>query len=172
VRRRHRGKIFVRHPVNGKSKRGEEERSAANETAHKQNAEAENHSRNYKIEDGDVRWQFDPMPNVVPLVHFADQPHDRAKKESSAAVKSRRNRNYWNRRQPKRPPNWMKPSAEICECRRNETSDGDKKKFTRSHSNIAQLWSPPAVLARGNSKYQKRVPSDRKRCNAHARAAR
>src|SRR5437870_13514927 len=33
VRRRRRGKIFVRHPVNGKSKRREEERSAANESA-------------------------------------------------------------------------------------------------------------------------------------------
>jgi len=53
------------------------------------------------------------MLDVIPLVHFADQPDDRAKKESSAAVKSRRNRKDWNRRQPKRPPNWMKTSAEI-----------------------------------------------------------
>src|ERR1700730_14532351 len=112
------------------------------------------------------------MRDALPLVHFAEYPHDRAKKESSAAVKSRRNHKYWNRRQPKRPPNWMKPSTEICECCRNETGDGDEKKFTRSHSNFAKMLSPPAVLARGNSKQQKRVPSNRKRCTAPSKAAR
>src|SRR5205814_7995094 len=99
VRRRRRGKIFIRQPVSGKSNRREEERSAPNETAHKQNAEAENDSRNYKIENGDVRGQFDRMRDVLPLVHFADQPHDRAKKGSSPAVNTPRYRRRWHSRQ-------------------------------------------------------------------------
>ncbi|PYK53613.1 MAG: hypothetical protein DME48_11130 [Verrucomicrobia bacterium] len=48
------------------------------------------------------------------MIHFADQPRDRAEQEGDAAVKLRRNRKYWNRRQPKRPPNRMKAGAEIC----------------------------------------------------------
>src|SRR5206468_3549752 len=99
----------------------------------------ENDSRNYKVEDGDLRWQFDRMPDIVPLVHFADQPCERSKQESGAAAQSWRNREHWNRRQPKCPPNWMKPGAEICERRRYETGRGDEKTPTRSHLNIAKF---------------------------------
>jgi hypothetical protein len=66
----------------------------------------------------------------------------------------------------------MKASAEIRECRRSETGDGNEKNLMSSHSNIAQLWSSPPLLARGNSKYEKRLPPDRKRCNARSKAAR
>jgi len=78
------------------------------------------------------------MANVIPLIHFADQPRDRAEQEGDAAVKLRRNRKYWNRRQPKRPPNRMKAGAEICEYRGDETGRSNEKKFRRSHSKNVQ----------------------------------
>jgi hypothetical protein len=55
VRRRERGKIFVRHPVNRQSERSEEERSAPQKAAHEQNAQPENHGRNYKVKDHDLQ---------------------------------------------------------------------------------------------------------------------
>ena len=77
------------------------------------------------------------MPNIVPLVHFTDEPDDSTEQESDAGTKSRSDREDWDRREPKRPPNWLKPGAEICERRRDETGGSDDKELTRSHSNNA-----------------------------------
>ena len=72
-------------------------------------------------------------------------------------MKSRRNRKDWNRRQPKRPPNWMKTSAEICECRRSETGDGNEKKLTRTHSKNAKMRLLLFVVQDRNSKSEMRA---------------
>src|SRR5215471_3587447 len=77
------------------------------------------------------------MPNIVPLVHFTDEPYDSTEQESDAGTKSRRYREDWNRREPKRPPNWLKPGAEICERRRDKTGRSNDKKLTKLHSNNA-----------------------------------
>ena len=84
----------------------------------------------------------------VPLVHFADQPGDRAEEKSGANMESRRNCEHRNRRQPKQPPNRMEPSAKIRECSRRETRGDDKKKVTSLHPEYAMMWLFSTLLAR------------------------
>src|SRR4029077_387783 len=113
VRRCDRSEIFDCHPVNGKSKRGQEERSAPEKAAHESNAKTENHGRSDKVENDHLPGQFHLLPDVIPLVRFADKPRYRTDQKSDATAKSRRNCEHRNRRQPKRPPNRMEPGAKI-----------------------------------------------------------
>ena len=98
MRRPDLGEIFVRHPVNGKSKRSQKQRAAPKEAAHEQNTETESKSWSYKEKDDDLQRHLDLMRNVVPLVHFAEEPGERTEEKSGAAPESRRNREYRNGR--------------------------------------------------------------------------
>ncbi len=100
----------------------------------------------------------------------------RSTMRSSRAEKQRRHgiaaqREHRNRRQPKHPPNRMKPRAKICERRGYETGRCDEKKFTKSHSNIASCGCLRLFWQDANSKYEKRARSDCKRCHARRKAA-
>jgi hypothetical protein len=95
-----------------------------------------------------LEWQLDFMGDVVPLVHFADQPGDRTQEKSGAAMESRRNCEDRNRCQLQQPPNRMEPSAKIRECSRQETRGDDKEKVTSSHLEDAMMWLFSPLLAR------------------------
>jgi hypothetical protein len=133
VWRRNRGKIFVRDPVNGKGKRREEERSAPKEAADEKNTEPENNSSNQKERDHDLRRHLDLTSQIIPLVHSAEEPRNCTEQKSGPATKSWCNREHWDRRQPKHPPNRMKPGAEIEECSRRKTGGDDEKNVRSSH---------------------------------------
>jgi hypothetical protein len=124
------------------------ERSAAKEAAHEQNTETENNRRDDKEKDDNLERQLDFVGDVVPLVHFADQPGDRAEEKSGGAMESRRNCEHRNRCQPKHPPNRMEPSAKIRECSRRETRADDKNRVTSSHPEDAMMWLFFTLLAR------------------------
>ncbi len=112
------------------------------------NTETENNRRDDKEKDDNLERQLDFVGDVVPLVHFADQPGDRAEEKSGAAMESRRNCEDRNWCQPKQPPNRMEPSAKIRERSRQETRGDDKKKVTSSHPEDAMMWLFFTLLAR------------------------
>src|SRR5262249_26643800 len=76
VRRRDRVEIFAGDPVNRESERCEEERSASQEASREQNAKTKNSSGKRKKKNDRVQRQLDHMPEIIPLVHFAEEPGD------------------------------------------------------------------------------------------------
>ena len=74
MRRCDRREILAGDPVDRERERREEERSAAQEALREQNPKTKNNSGSSKEKNDRVQRQRDHMPQIIPMVHFAEEP--------------------------------------------------------------------------------------------------